>query len=97
MNLNLIRLSRNKKDGTPSWLFVNGNDYEYKVSFEDKFDTRGAATIQNFAIVKELFLPFGKKTDHKTKRSWAFINNKDISNISQRMIFHHAKVIFSQF
>ena len=34
--LNLIKSSRNKKDGTPSWLLIDDNIFEYKTSYEAK-------------------------------------------------------------
>ncbi|CAF0710081.1 unnamed protein product [Brachionus calyciflorus] len=33
-SLNLIKSSRNKKDGSPSWLLVDEKKYEYKSSYK---------------------------------------------------------------
>ena len=36
LNLNLIRSSRNKKDGSPSWLLDDEKKQEYKTSYVNK-------------------------------------------------------------
>ena len=68
LDLNLIRSSRNKKDGFRSWLLIDDEKYEYKTAYESKqgkitwrcnntdFQNCKGSKLISFVIFKVCFL-----------------------------------------